>query len=295
MTLGTPQPVWEAGATLGEGLCWSEREQALWWVDILEHRLYRLRPGSGERRAWTLPDTVSAVAERAHAPGLVLTLRRGFVYFDPDSGALTPVAEPEPERAGNRFNDGKCDRQGRFWGGTMDFGCEAPTGAWYRLDADGRCVRAFDAQWPVTNGPAWSLDGHTMFANDTARRQVHAFDFDPASGSLGTARPFLHFVPEDGYPDGMTTDAEGRLWIAHWGGACVSCHDATSAAELARIAMPTSHITNVAFGGPGLTTLYVSSARSGLSAAQLAAQPLAGALFAVETGVRGLAPTPFAG
>lgn len=295
MKFGPPQAVWEAGATLGEGLCWSEREQALWWVDILGQTLFRFRPRDGERRSWSLPDTVSAVAERRRGSGLVLTLRRGYAYFDPKSGALETIAEPEPERAGNRFNDGKCDAQGRFWGGTMDYGCDAPTGAWYRLEADGRCVRAFDARWPVTNGPTWSLDGRTMFANDTARRVVHALAFDPATGTLGEGRVFLRFAEADGYPDGMTTDAEGRLWIAHWGGACVSCHAAGSGAELARIALPTDHITNVAFGGPDLSTLYVSSARSGLNDTQRALQPLAGALFAVETDVRGLPADTFAG
>jgi sugar lactone lactonase YvrE len=166
------------------------------------------RPHDGQQREWTLPDTVSAVAERADAPGLLVTLRRGFAFFDPQSGALQRLAEPEPERAGNRFNDGKCDAQGRFWGGTMDFDCSAPTGALYRLDGAGRCVRAFDAGWPVTNGPAWSLDGRTMFFNDTARRQVFAFTFDAQDGSLGEPRLFLQFAQGDGFPDGMTTDAQ---------------------------------------------------------------------------------------
>jgi sugar lactone lactonase YvrE len=287
ISFGSPHPVWEAGATLGEGTCWSVREQALWWVDILEHKLHRHHPASGTRRSWTLPDTVSAVAERSDSPGLLLTLRRGFVFFDPESGGLQRLAEPEPERTGNRFNDGKCDAQGRFWGGTMDFACEAPSGALYRLEADGTCVRAFDAGFPVTNGPAWSLDGRTMFFNDTARRRVVALPFDAQRGELGEARLFLQFSAEDGFPDGMTTDADGRLWIAHWGGGCVSRHDAATGAELARIALPTAHITNLAFGGPALSTLFITSARAGLSDAQLAEQPLAGALFALETGIAG--------
>ncbi len=289
------RPVWEAGATLGEGLCWSAREQVLWWVDILQHRLCRWRPEDGQRREWALPDTVSAVAERSAGPGLLVALRRGPAFFHPTSGALETLATPELERSGNRFNDGKCDPQGRFWGGTMDFGCEAPTGAWYRLGADRRCERVFDARWPVTNGPTWSLDGRTMFANDTVNRTVHAFRFDPADGTLGPGAPWLRFAEGDGHPDGMTTDAEGRLWIAHWGGACVTAHDPFDGRELLRVPLPTDHVTNVAFGGHDLRTMFVTTACFGLTPAQRAAQPLAGALFCARTDVTGRPAACFAG
>jgi xylono-1,5-lactonase len=293
--LGPPRPVWDAGATLGEGPCWSLRDQVLWWVDILANTLHRLRPSDGQRRSWTLPDTVSAVAERAGGPGLVLTLRRGFHFFDPESGTLTPIAEPELERNGNRFNDGKCDAQGRFWAGSMDFACTAPTGAWYRLDATGRCTRVIDAGWAVTNGPTWSLDGRTMYANDTAGRTVHAFAFDPDTGTLDGGRPFLRFEKADGFPDAMTTDAHGRLWIAHWGGACISCHAPDDGTELMRTPLPTDHVTSMAFGGPQLSTLFVTTACEGLGETQRAAQPLAGALFAIDTDTRGRPAAAFAG
>jgi len=292
---GAPRAVWAANTTLGEGCCWSQREQALWWVDILEHRLFRWRPADGEQRTWTLPDTVSAVAERRDAPGLVLTLRRGLAFFDPDTGALQRGAEPEPERTGNRFNDGKCDSRGRFCGGTMDFDCEAPTGALYRFDPDGRATRVFDAGFAVTNGPAWSLDGRTLFFNDTAQGRVMALPFDADSGSVGPAREFLRFGGGDGLPDGMNLDADGRLWIAHWGGSCVTAHHTTSGAEMARIGLPAAHITNVTFGGPDLRTMFITSARFGLDAAQLASQPLAGALFAVDSAVAGRPANLFGG
>src|SRR5439155_13095690 len=145
----------------------------------------------------------------------------------------------------------------------------------------------------VTNGPTWSRDERTMYFNDTVNGRVHAFDFDAASGALSNRREWLAFASGDGLPDGMTTDAAGRLWLAHWGGACVSCHDPVSGAELGRIALPTDHITNCAFGGPNLRTLFITSARSGLSDKQLAVQPLAGGLFAVELDGPGLPASVF--
>jgi len=249
---------------------------------------------SGARDTWPFDETVSAVAECADRPGLAITLRRGLATFDPTTRELVRLHEPEREREGNRFNDGKCDARGRFWGGTMDFAASARTGALYCFDAAGQATRAIDLCWRVTNGPTWTRDGRTMLVNDTVQRRVVAYAFDPVTGAVGASREWLT-LPIGHHPDGMTTDAAGRIWIAHWGGACVTCHDPDTALELARIALPTDHITNVAFGGPALTTLFISSARAELSDAQRAAQPLAGALFAVETDAVGLEPHRFAG
>lgn len=296
MTLAPVSPlcVWPAGATLGEGCRWSVQEDALYWVDILGHRLHRYRPIDGIRTSWDFDETISAVAERRDGPGLIVTLRHGFALFDPaqPSAGVQRLHSPAEEVPGNRFNDGGCDAQGRFWGGTMDYACEAPTGAFYAYTADGRCLR-HALGFPVTNGPCWAADGRTIFINDTARNQVWAWDFEPASAALTNPRRWLAFAEGDGLPDGMTRDADGMLWLAHWGGACVTRHDPVSGLELRRIVLPTRHVTNVAFGGPGLRTLFITSATFGLSDEQRAAEPLAGGLFAVDAGVAGVAPNLF--
>jgi xylono-1,5-lactonase len=287
---GRPEPLWQAQAQLGEGLCWSPSQQSIYWVDIFGQRLMRLHLPTQARDHWDFDETISTVAERRQGPGLVVALRHRVALFDPATGALQTLHAVEADLPGNRFNDGKCDAQGRFWVGSMDRACAAPTGSLYVVGPT-TIARAWDAGFPVVNGPTWSADGRTVFVNDTARNFIHAARFDPDTGTLSEPAVWRRLDKGDGYPDGMTTDRDGRLWIAHWGGGCVTCHAPDDGRELARIVMPTSNITNVAFGGPEMRTLFVSSASAELPAPEA----LAGALFAVDTDAVGLPPHRFAG
>lgn len=284
--------MWEAEAILGEGPVWSAREARLYWLDIRAALVMRFDPMSGTREVFAQPVAVTCLAPR-RVGGFVAGTASGFAFVQPERGVHAVLVHPERELRGNRFNDGACDELGRFHAGTMDDACVAPTGALYRLDAD-RSVRRLDDGYVVTNGPAFALDGRTLFHNDSTRGLVYAFERDPASGELGARRVFARFEGAEGLPDGMTVDAEGCLWIAHWGGARVTRRDPDGKLERT-LALPVAHVTSVAFGGAELDRLYVTTAREGLTADALRAQPLAGGLFELEPGVRGVAAREFAG
>ena len=290
--MDTPECVWNAHARLGEGPLWSVREQALYWVDILGYRLHRYSPGDGQR-TWQFDQEISAVAERAETNELLITQRNQFAIFNPVTEELKPLLQVETDIPSNRFNDGKCDRLGRFWAGTMDFACEKCTGSLYRLNPDLICTR-IDSGYAVTNGPAWSSDYRTLYHNDSVNGRVYAFDFDLASGEVSNKRLFLQFSEEEGSPDGMTTDAEGGLWIAHWGTSKVTRHDGEGKL-LRTIHLPCSQVSSCAFGGPDLTTLYITTAADGLSEQQLEQEPLAGGLFAVDIDIPGVPANHFRG
>ena len=277
-------------AVLGEGPVWVEREQALYWLDIKGRKIFRL-DGEGEVREWDTPAMVGALAPR-RSGGFVAATERGFVAVDLEAEAFEAIVDPEEQRPGNRFNDGKVDRAGRFWAGTMDKEERAASGALYRLDPDLRWHRADDG-YRVTNGPAFSPDGRLMYENDSALQVTYLFDLDEA-GNASNRRLFARFNEGDGYPDGMTVDAEGCLWIAFWDGWCVR-RLSPSGERLEQVDLPVQRPTCPAFGGPALDRLYVVSATVGLDAKALEMQPCAGGLLLMSPGVSGLPEIPFAG
>ena len=277
-------------AVLGEGPVWVEREAALYWLDIKGRKIFRLGPDD-ELGQWDTPLRIGSLAPRASG-GFIGGTEDGIAIIDPEAGRFEIIEDPEPERGTNRFNDGKVDRSGRFWAGSMDDTEAEATGALYRMDPNLRCSRVDDG-YKVTNGPAFSPSGDRMYHNDSARQVTFLFELD-RDGRPSNRRTFLQFAEGDGYPDGMTVDSEGHLWIAFWDGWCVRRFSPDGEC-VQTIRVPVARPTSCAFGGRDLDRLYISSASIDLDPEALSAQPAAGGLFVVNAGVRGIAEVPFAG
>ena len=277
-------------AVLGEGPHWVADEQALYWLDIKGYKIFRLGEG-GEVDSWDTPLRIGSIARRASG-GFIAGTEDGIAQVSLDEGRFELSFNPEAHLPGNRFNDGKVDRSGHFWAGSMDDSEAQALGTLYRIAPDLACV-AVDDGYKVTNGPAFSPAGDVMYHNDSALQRTYTFDLDRA-GNAGNRRVFLEYGEGDGYPDGMTVDAEGCLWIAFWDGWCVRRYS-PDAELLQTIEMPVARPTSCAFGGPDLDRLYVTSASIGLDESAAAVQPNAGGLFMVLAGVRGIAERMFAG
>jgi sugar lactone lactonase YvrE len=281
-------------AIVGESPVWSPREQALYWVDITGQKIHRFHPGSGANETFHLPEPVTALALRAKG-GLVLSLRKAFALFDLESQQLTYLGNPEVDRPENRFNDAKCDRQGRFWAGTMGaVHWDAPCGALYRLDADGSITRLQD-QVICANGMGWSPDNRTMYFTESFRYAVFAYDFDATAGTISNRRVFAEVDrASGGFPDGLTVDAEGHVWSVHNAIGRVVRYTPEGRIERT-IELPVPRPCGCTFGGEGFDTLYITTARETLTPEQLVKYPLSGSLFAATPGVRGLPEAEFGG
>ncbi len=294
----TVECIWNAAAQLGEGPVWDELSARLYWVDIEAPAIHRCDAAGGQRQSFAMSEKIGFLVPR-RGGGWVAGLQSGLYFVElPEPAAsgsvqLTAILDPEPALPGNRFNDAKCDAAGRLWAGTMDLATAAPTGVLYRLDPDHR-LHTLDDGYVVTNGQAFAPDGRTFYHNDTMAGVVYAFDCDPASGAIDNKRPLLRLPDTDGLPDGLTVDAAGDLWLAHWGGWRVTRFDPIGAVRQV-IDLPVAQVTSCAFGGADLDLLFITTARTGLSAAALAQQPLAGGLFVSPTDSPGRAVERFRG
>lgn len=289
--------VLSTAAIVGESPVWHPAEQRLYWIDIQGCKIHRFDPKSGRNATFSLPEIVTCIQLRARG-GLVLTLQKDFAIFDPETERLEKLSAVETDQPQNRFNDGKCDPQGRFWAGTMDAKqWKNPSGHLFRMDARHE-VSLMRSQVICANGSGWSPDGRTMYHTESFRYAIFAYDFDPATGSIENRRVFATISDADraagGFPDGMTVDAQGFLWSNLVGVGKILRIDPTGKVERT-VVMPVPRATDCTFGGPDLETLYITSARETMTPQQLQQFPLSGCLFAIATGIRGTLATPFAG
>lgn len=281
--------VQQSGASLGESPLWNPKEQQLYWVDINNRHIHRFNPETGKKFTWPCHTEIGCIglANQGH---LIAGLRNGFHYFTLATGFFDLIVDPEPDKPQNRLNDGKVDRAGRLWCGSMqDPNSDEPSGALYRLDISGNCVRVLDGIH-VPNALAWSPDNKTMYFADTRARAIWNFDYDLAEGKISNKSIFVDLSDQNGRPDGATVDAEGCVWNAEYGGSRVVRYTPEGKFD-GQVDLPVTNVTCCTFGGPDLSTLYITTAAQKLTDSELADQPLAGGLFACEVGISGL-PEP---
>lgn len=286
----TAELVLDAKATLGEGAIWHPTENKLYWLDIEAAQLHVYDPSTGKATQFSTQEKPGTVVP-IKGGGVLLATQNSIRKMDTSTGELVLISKPLKNSL-VRFNDGKVDPSGRFWVGTMAYDVKEGAAALYRMDKDKRFHQVLD-NVTISNGLVWSADKKTMYYIDTPTLTVQAFDYDDATGKISNGRVVIR-IPEalGGSPDGMTIDAEGKLWVAVHGGAAVICCDPATGEILQRVEVPAPQVTSAAFGGENLEVLYITTAREGMSPEQLEHYPMSGGLFAVKPGVRGV-PTAF--
>jgi L-arabinonolactonase len=276
---------------LGEGPLWHPIEQVLYWLDITQGRLHRFDPRSGDHQSSALGIMTGSMGVRAKG-GFVMATGSGFAFWEPKTGQMTFLGDPDADEDDVRFNDGKTDRQGRFWAGKMS---STPTNSLFRLDHD--CtIRRMESGICISNGLGWGPDDRVFYYTDSLTRTIYAYDFDASSGSIANRRIFTRVpaVAGEGLPDGLAVDEEGYIWSARWGGWKVVRYAPDGSIER-EIAMPVKFPTSCAFGGPDLDELYINSAWEEIAPEDRANQALAGDVFRLKTQVRGFPEPLFQG
>ncbi len=281
----TPEIVGAYTSVWGEGPLWDKNR--LLYVDIETHKIIAFNPVTGEEKVWDVGQRVGTVVAREQG-GLVWAGDQGFFFLDETTGVSTPIADPEPQLADNRFNDGKCDPQGRLWAGTINLK-KRQEAALYCLHTNLTVEKKFG---PVTNsnGIIWSRDGATMFYIDTPSKKIRAFDFDGSTSAISNERVIWDTSTDSSSPDGMTIDSEDRLWIAFCHGGKVVCFDPKTQAVVQQVDFPCVETTACAFGGPELRDLYVTTGVKGDLK-----EEAAGRLFVCRPGAQGVPSVAFAG
>jgi sugar lactone lactonase YvrE len=272
---------------LGEGPVWDSKLQSICWVDIMNGQIHEFGTRGGTLKTTDVHEMVGAVALCADG-NLLAALKNGLAIVDRKSGGITPLSHPEAHLPANRFNDGKCDGEGRFWIGSMAVDETLNQGSVYVFDADGGITKKIEGT-TISNGLAWNARQDTFYFIDTPTSAVVAYDYDADTANITNKRTIITFDVEVGHPDGMTIDADDMLWIAHWDGWQVSRWNPATGEKLFSLKMPVANVTSCTFGGDNFEDLYITTARKGLAEDELRRQPMAGALFVWKnSGYKGL-------
>lgn len=283
-----------AEATVGESPVWSPKERLLYWVDISGKVIYAFNPHTSEMQAHYLPEIVTSLGLRKQG-GLILTLRKQFAFYDLSTRVLTPILEVEKNLPDNRFNDGKCDRFGRYWAGTINgVNWMEPSGTLYCLHPNGT-VMPMLKEGICFNGLGWSPDDKTMYVTESFRYTTFAYDFDLSKGTLSRRREFA-VVSKDsgGFPDGLTVDSDGYVWSAQTGnGQVIRYHPNGKIDQI--IKFPVPRTTSCIFGGEDRNILYVTTARETMNQDLIEKYPLSGSVFSIKTTAKGLHEPSFNG
>ena len=281
--------VFPAHDELGEGPLWHPQEGCLYWVDIEAKRYHRLNTATNKHEIVDVGEVLGVLAFRSRG-GLVVATEHGFSLFDPQTGKLTRIGDPEEDKPDTRFNDGAVDRQGRFWAGTLG---DPFQNSLYRLDPD-LTIHRMDTGFDISNGIGWSPDNKVMYFTDSTPGIIYAYDYDLATGNITNRRVFVERSVQSGVPDGLTVDADGFVWSAVWGDRCVERYDPAGKLER-RIDLPVLCPTSVAFGGQNLDELYITSALYEIPREERHKYPLDGNLFCIKGLAKGLPEPMFAG
>ena len=273
--------------TLGEGPVWDAKRKVICWIDILMGEIHEYSPEQKTHRTIQVHQMIGSAAICTNG-NFIAALQNGFGFIDRTSGEVRIFSDPEENLPKNRFNDGKCDPEGRFWAGTMSLSEEDPTGSVYVAGKDLSIAKKIEGV-TISNGMAWSRDEQIFYYIDTPTLEVVAYDYDKSTGHISNKRIVIRIPKQDGYPDGMTIDNEGMLWIGHWNGWQVARWDPVKGEKLYHIPLPVANVSSCTFGGEDLEDLYITTAKKGLTEDQLQKQPLAGSLFVVRNcGFKGM-------
>jgi len=262
---------------VGEGPVWDAKRKVICWIDILNGEIHEYSPGQKTQKTITVHQMIGSLAVCTNG-NFIAALQNGFAFIDRISGEIKMIADPESYLPNSRFNEGKCDPAGRFWAGTMSLSEETNAGSVYVVEKDLSITKRIESV-TISNGMAWSVDHQTFYFIDTPTFEVVAYDYDKYTGHISNKRTIIKIANEDGYPDGMTIDNEGMLWMAHWDGWQVTRWNPISGKKLHSIKLSVAKVTSCTFGGENFEDLYITSAKAGLTEEELEKQPLAGSLF----------------